>query len=166
MGPIGHRRFWPVKCTRIDTDALTRDREQLWAEAVVRFHQGETWWLSNDEAAGAERHAALRAENYGDSRKEVILRWLLEMPSEKRPADVTILQVGVDAFSLAPAQVDQRISREIASALKALRFVRGQRRMDDGSRPLVYALPDELKHAPVEKRGERRPPLQVIAMGS
>lgn len=164
--PTGSRRFWPVKCSRIDTDALTRDRDQLWAEAVVRFHQGETWWLSSDEAAGAEQQASLRLENYGDGRKEVILRWLLEMPADKRPADVTILQVGVEAFALHPAQVDQRISREIAAALKALRFVRGQRRRDDGSRPLVYALPDELRNAAVEKRGERRPSLQVIAGSS
>ncbi|ADO73923.1 virulence-associated E family protein [Stigmatella aurantiaca] len=161
--PTGHRRFWPVKCTSIDTDTLTRDRDQLWAEAVERFHQGETWWLTSEEAAGAEQQAALRVENFGDGRKEVILRWLLEMPPEKRPIDVTILQVGVDAFALAPAQVDTRISREISAALKALRFARGQRRKDDGTRPLVYYLPEELRNAPVEKRGERRAALQVIA---
>lgn len=151
--PTGHRRFWPVKCTSIDTDALTRDRDQLWAEAVERFHQGETWWLTTEQAAGAEQQAALRVENFGDGRKEVILRWLLEMPPEKRPTDVTILQVGVDAFALAPAQVDTRISREISAALKALRFARGQRRKGDGTRPLVYYLPEELRNAPVEKRG-------------
>ncbi|CAM4495964.1 virulence-associated E family protein [Corallococcus exiguus] len=164
--PTGHRRFWPVKCTRIDTDALTRDREQIWAEAVVRYHQGETWWLTSEQAASAEQQAALRAENSGDGRKEVILRWLLEMPVDKRPADVTILQVGVEAFAFNSAQVDPRISREIASALKAMRFVRGQRRMDDGSRPLDYYLPDELKHTSIKKRGERRPQLDVIAGGS
>ncbi|TQF12491.1 DNA primase [Myxococcus llanfairpwllgwyngyllgogerychwyrndrobwllllantysiliogogogochensis] len=154
--PTGHRRFWPVKCSRIDTEALARDRDQIWAEAVVRFHQGESWWLTNEEATGAEQQAALRMENHGDSRKEVVLRWLLEMPAEKRPSDVTILHVGVEAFALHPAQVDPRISREIGAALKALHFTRGQRRMGDGTRPLVYYLPEELRHAPTEKRGERR----------
>ncbi|NTX17730.1 DNA primase [Myxococcus sp. CA056] len=153
--PTGHRRFWPVKCSHIDTEALTRDRDQIWAEAVVRFRQGESWWLTSEEAAGAEQQAALRAENSGDSRKEVILKWILEMPADKRPNDVTILHVGVEAFSLHPAQVDPRISREIGAALKALHFTRGQRRMGDGTRPLVYYLPDELKNAPAERRGER-----------
>jgi hypothetical protein len=38
--------------------------------------------------------------------------------------------------------------------------------MDDGTRPLVYYLPDELRNAPIEKRGERRASLQVIAGSS
>ena len=35
--PTGARRIWPVVCGVVDLDGLRRDRDQLWAEAVVRF---------------------------------------------------------------------------------------------------------------------------------
>jgi predicted P-loop ATPase len=45
----GGRRFWPVLCGKIQVKLLEQDRDQLWAEAVVRYHRKEPWWLDTDE---------------------------------------------------------------------------------------------------------------------
>lgn len=45
----GSRRFWPVLMGRTDDEAVVRDRDQLWAEAMVCYRQGQQWWLTPDE---------------------------------------------------------------------------------------------------------------------
>lgn len=45
----GGRRYWPVKCYRIEHEALRRDQSQLWAEAVARYKQGEAWHPTTEQ---------------------------------------------------------------------------------------------------------------------
>ena len=72
----GNRRFWPVRCGRIDLDALRRDRDQLWAEAVARYRDGAIWWLDEPELiadAKTEQDQRYQADAW-DAR---IDRWLV-----------------------------------------------------------------------------------------
>ncbi len=47
----GLRRFWPVSCGVINRLSLDRARDQLIAEALVRFKQDASWWEVPDGAA-------------------------------------------------------------------------------------------------------------------
>ena len=60
--PTGGRRFWPIDCGDINLEAIARDRDQLWAEAVTRYHAGELWHLDKHEAAIAAREQMSRFE--------------------------------------------------------------------------------------------------------
>ena len=66
----GSRRFWPVACgaewpleQKIDTEGLAAVRDQLWAEAVVRFRAGEPWHLPPHLEEAQVEFAAERQED-------------------------------------------------------------------------------------------------------
>lgn len=48
----GNRRFWPIEVQNVDRGqliGLEENTDQIWAEAVVRWREGETLWLDDAE---------------------------------------------------------------------------------------------------------------------
>jgi putative DNA primase/helicase len=43
------RRIWSVRCeSRSNTEWVEQNREQIWAEALCRYDNGEPWWLDEE----------------------------------------------------------------------------------------------------------------------
>jgi predicted P-loop ATPase len=40
----GRRRYWPLRCGDINLEALMAQREQVFAEALMRYRDGFGWW--------------------------------------------------------------------------------------------------------------------------
>ena len=76
----GGRRFWPIRCNgRIDLDAIKRDKNQLWAEAVSLFNAGTPWWLTDAKTIDAASEE--QAERYiGDPWQTSITRLFKRKP--------------------------------------------------------------------------------------
>jgi predicted P-loop ATPase len=109
----GGRRFWPVKCGTIDIDALARDRDQLFAEAVVRFHNSDSWWPHKDfERQHIMPQQAARYE--ADAWEENIGTYLAQK------SKVTVGEVGVHALGFQTARFGVADQRRIMAALKQL----------------------------------------------
>jgi predicted P-loop ATPase len=79
----GNRRFWPVRCGTINIQALTDDRDQLWAEGFYRYTTGKSWYLETKELndLAKEEQEKRYAKGQWD---EVILEWLND--PKPRPA--------------------------------------------------------------------------------
>ena len=95
----GNRRFWPVKIGIIKLDCLQRDRDQLFAEAVYRFRQGEPWWPDADferVTIAAEQEARYEADVW----ERPIADFLARLPEGDlvQPKRTTILDVALGAL--------------------------------------------------------------------
>ena len=92
----GGRRFWPVKAGTIDVDALAHDRDQFFAEAVVRFRKGVHWWPDKDFERDhimpeqASRYEADAWEEniaaYIESKSKMTVGEIRVMPSHRDPS--------------------------------------------------------------------------------
>jgi predicted P-loop ATPase len=56
----GNRRFWPLKCQRIDRNTIKKERELLWGAAVKLYRDGVEWWLGDSVEAIAKVEQANR----------------------------------------------------------------------------------------------------------
>jgi predicted P-loop ATPase len=71
----GGRRFWPIITREIDIAKLERDRDQLFAEAVALFRNGEQWWPDRDfERQHIQPEQDARYE--ADAWEDIIVPWL------------------------------------------------------------------------------------------
>lgn len=87
--PTGARRFWPVKVLReIDRERIKADRDQLWAEAFVRYQGGEVWHVDTpDLRALCEAEQDARREI--DDWEVIIQRWFHD-PSKFSHTPITL----------------------------------------------------------------------------
>ena len=74
--PTGARRFWPVSIGTINQKELQAVIPQLWAEAVVEFENGETWYLTQSEAEDQIRESAERSVH--DPLEDVIFSYIAD----------------------------------------------------------------------------------------
>lgn len=126
----GGRRFWPVQCGCIDLEALTRDRDQLWAEACDRFNSGAPWWLESRELNEA-------AEEEQDSRYEQDPWQSLIEEFVKSRDDVTVPVVLAQCIGKPEKDWTQADQNRVARTLRAMKWERFRARID-GQREWRY----------------------------
>jgi predicted P-loop ATPase len=118
----GGRRFWPVRIFRIDIDALARDRDQLFAEAVDQFRHGAAWWpdqVFEDTTIHHEQDRRFEA----DAWEEPISQYLKSLAN----AETTVWQIAKEALSFETARIGTADQRRITAILEYLGWQRGKR---------------------------------------
>ncbi len=131
----GNRRFWPVKVGTIDIEALERDREQLWAEAVHRWHAGEARWPTLAEEEELDSHRASFEEE--DPWSTALAIWLCG-----REDSFTLRAAMMGALDLTEVE-QKRYANRVGALLRALGYERVRRRLrPQGPRVKVWVKVD------------------------
>lgn len=132
----GERRWLPVRVGTVDADAIARDRDQLWAEAVVLFKREGLRWRDAMTLA-VEHHSQYKVS---DPWQAAIERWLADdemddstgQPRSARPFKLENVMVG--ALGLDASRQGMREQKRVASVLRGLGFVKRRATRAEGGK--------------------------------
>jgi putative DNA primase/helicase len=138
----GNRRYWVIDCDkRIDLEWVREVRDQIWAEAVAMYHEGEHCWLDQgNELAAAENVQSYvppdpwvaKISNYVD-RQKAMAGLLVAIRAEDCLNEV---------HPTTERQKKEDIDR-VAAILKQLGLVNSRRNIQGQGRPRVWVIPEK-----------------------
>jgi putative DNA primase/helicase len=122
----GGRRFHPVKIHQTDLDALRRDRDQLYAEAVASFKAWQnstgTGYLGRVNELGWWVMPALAMEIQEAARQHDELEGEIADYLETHPQGVTLSEIWTDCMSRGLKDFERGHQLRVAKILRVLRW--------------------------------------------
>ena len=106
----GARRFWPVRCGKVDLDWLRHNREQVFAEAVQLYREGCSWW----DVPAEQQAQEVDERRDVDAWESVIDAWLAGVD---RPTTSEILS---DCLKIELGRQDQMVQKRVARVMRVL----------------------------------------------
>jgi hypothetical protein len=128
---VQNRRFMPLHVKQGDVLWIKANRDQIWAEAVVRYRKGEKWWVTDPERIKEcvdEQEEARQVDPW----QEILDAKLVGLKTVTMPEAAAFLGIW-------PGQLERRHETRIGLALHALGFKR--KRVRQGSKlSWIYEL--------------------------
>lgn len=137
----GLRRYWPMEVKSIDLKWLRENREQLFAEAVVRYREGEPYWLNQDEMVEMTE----QSDNFVDKShlSERIFNWFMEQPLNEREKYYSLPEIAKEVFMVGAADYTKKHQMSIFFAVRELGFVKRTRYIGK-FKDIRYRVPDSM----------------------
>ena len=119
--PTGHRRMLPFDVGRIDTLAVMRDREQLWAEGAELFKSSGVCFKEAETLAKAEHGRYVANDGF----EYLVARWLKSDDAIDAPdlsEGITTLEILAGACGIEAKFAGQYNRRQITTTMKKLGY--------------------------------------------
>jgi putative DNA primase/helicase len=142
----GNRRFWPVASGNIDIDALIRDRDQLFGEAIHMLNSGVLWYPTRQQQEQLiDEHQesreitdpwAGRLYDYVEGIDEYGQRLAVPRRDKVTVRELLTRGLGFELSKLGPAKAE---TMRVSAIMKKLKWAKG--RDASGARERWYARP-------------------------
>lgn len=136
----GNRRFWPVQVGAVgplDVEALKRDRDQLWAEAVAQVAAGARWYLDAklDPEAFKEATDKQAAAQHQDPWDLLVAQYVAGKEA------VLVESILVDVLRLEAGRWGRSEQMRVSAILRRMGWSRHRLWTPGGGRPWGYLPP-------------------------
>lgn len=128
--PTGGRRFWPVEVGEINLAGLASAREQLFAEALVRYQQGERFFPTGDEQRNYFDPEQLKREQ-GESLVDALHDWVFSVErwdAAGNPRPFSAADAAFEGLKLDASKLTRDMQTRIGIALRKLGCGRVEKR--------------------------------------
>jgi predicted P-loop ATPase len=142
--PTGGRRFIPIEVVKIDIEWLRKNRDQLFAEAVVLFKRGYKWWYYPKAQTLAAQQERMPDDPWLDPIRDYLYG---------RHHIVDIGEVLEHALKMPPDRQTKVHSTRVGQSLKNLGCVRQPQRRIDGERRRPWSVPEQYASKPCRRSG-------------
>lgn len=134
--PTGGRRFWPIAVDfDVHIEGLKEAREQLFAEALVRFEAGERYWPTSAEQREFFDPEQLKREQQ-DSLVDALHDWVFEQYKE-----FSIATAAMDGLKMDASKLTRDLQTRIGISLRKLGCTKVEKR--NGMTRFWYKPPEK-----------------------
>jgi putative DNA primase/helicase len=134
--PTGGRRFWPVAVDNdVHVEGLREAREQLFAEALVRFEAGERYWPTSAEQREFFDPEQLKREQQ-DSLVDALHDWVYQQFKE-----FSIATAAMDGLKMDASKLTRDLQTRIGISLRKLGCAKVEKR--NGMTRFWYKPPEK-----------------------
>jgi putative DNA primase/helicase len=110
------RRYWPILCKEISLDALASQREQVFAEAIVRYNSGDHWYDMPERATDEQLDRAGDVDAWTGP----VLDYMDTIWNERVKLEVNAAQILERSdLKVEPSKHNTELCRRVSRILKA-----------------------------------------------
>lgn len=111
----GIRRYWPIQCKDIQTDSLVQQRDQIFAEAKIKYRAGASWYEMPDSALEEQLD---RADD-DDVWTESIMGYVLSIWDDRTMPEITTPQILRNALEIERGKQTDKDAKRLVRIMKA-----------------------------------------------